>query len=148
MEPLSLITGHKEVLAVFGRWPSFHDGEIHRLLLDSTRTDAQGSRYPSIELALRGWNLTPNVSEAGFYKVENDSVVNLLFEHVYDVELDGLNHQNVLSELELSAVHDPKNPESNHLAVGLVHCYGLSGGFKAASARVLSVQPFTVASAA
>ena len=99
MEPFSLITGHEDVLALFGRWPSFHDGEVHRLLLDSTRTDAQGSRYPSIELALRGWNLTPNVSEAGFYNVENDSVVNLLFEHVYDVELDGLNHQNVLSEL-------------------------------------------------
>jgi Immunity protein 50 len=148
MEPFSLIAGHEEVLAVFGRWPSFHDGEIHRLLLDSTRTDGTGSRYPSIELALRGWKLTPHVSDEGFYKVECDSVVNLLFEHVYDVELDGLNHQNVLSELELSEMQDPKNPEIKHLAVELVHCYGLSGGFKAATARVVSIQPYTVASAA
>ena len=148
MEPFSLIAGHEEVLAVFGRWPSFHDGEIHRLLLDSTRTDESGSRYPSIELALRGWNLTSQVSDEGFYKVECDSVVNLLFEHVYDVELDGLNHQNVLSELELSEAQDPENPESNHLAVELVHCYGLSGSFKAASAKVMSISPCKVASAA
>jgi hypothetical protein len=148
MDPFSLIAGHEEVLAVFGRWPSFHDGEIHRLLLDSTRTDGSGSRYPSIELALRGWNLTSQVSDEGFYKVECDSVVNMLFEHVYEVELDGLNHQNVLSELELSAVQDPEKPENKHLAVELVHCYGLSGGFKAASAKVVSISPFKAAGAA
>ncbi len=148
MEPFSLIAGHEEVLAVFGRWPSFHDGEVHRLLLDSTRTDETGSRYPSIELALRGWNLTSQVSDEGFYKMECDSVVNLLFEHVYDLELDGLNHQNVLTELELSEVQDPEKPENKHLAVELVHCYGLSGAFKAVSARVVSVSPFKVARAA
>ena len=148
MEPFSLIAGNEEVLAVFGRWPSFHDGEIHRLLLDSTRTDENGLRYASIELALRGWNLTPHVSDEGFYKVECDSVVNLLFEHVYEVELDGLNHQNVLSELELSEVQDAQNPENKHLAVELVHCYGLSGGFKAAAAKVMSIKPFKVAGAA
>ncbi|MCA3133854.1 MAG: hypothetical protein ING70_16560 [Rhodocyclaceae bacterium] len=148
MEPFSLIAGHEEVLAVFGRWPSFHDGEVHRLLLDSTRTDERGSRYPSIELALRGWNLTSQVSDEGFYKMECDSVVNLLFEHVYDLELDGLNHQNVLSELELSEVQDPEKPDNRHLAIELVHCYGLSGAFKAASARVVSISPFKVASAA
>ena len=149
MEPFSLIAGHEEVLAVFGRWPSFHDGEVHRLLLDSTRTDAKGLRYPSIELALRGWNLTAQVSDEGFYKVEGDSIVSFLFEHVYDVELDGLNHQNVLSELELSEAQDPRNPDNKHLKIDLVHCYGLSGGFKAAAARVLSIMPFIkVASAA
>jgi len=148
MQPFSLITGHEEVLAVFGRWPSFHDGEIHRLLLDSTRTDARGSRFPSIEVALRGWNLSEHVSDEGFYKTKADSVVSLLFEHVYDVELDGLNHQNVLSELGLSEVPDPDNQGNKHLAVELVHCYGLSGGFRAATAKVLAVVPFSAASAA
>ena len=148
MQPFSLIAGHEEVIAVFGRWPSFHDGEIHRVLLDSTRTNESGARYPSIELALRGWNLTPQVSDEGFYKVECDSVVSLLFEDVYDVELDGLNHQNVLSELELTQVPDIRNPERMHLAVELVHCFGLSGGFKAASAKVMSIKPSKVAGAA
>ncbi len=148
MEPFSLIAGHEEVLAVFGRWPSFHDGEVHRLLLDSTRTDESGSRYPSIELALRGWKLTPQISDEGFYKVECDSVVHFLFEHVYDLELDGLNHQNVLSELELAEVQDTKDPAHAHLAVELVHCYGLSGSFKAVTAKILSISPFGVASAA
>ena len=148
MQSFSLITGHEEVLAVFGRWPSFHDGEIHRLLLDSTRTDGKGSRYPSIEVAIRGWNLTEHVSAEGFYRTEADSVVTLLFERVYDVELDGLNHQNVLAELSLSEVSNPDSQGKKHLAVEFVHCYGLSGGFKAATAKVLSVIPFSAASAA
>ncbi len=148
MQAFSLIAGHEEVLAIFGHWPSFHDGEIHRLLLDSTRTDAEGKRYPSIEISLRGWNLTKNVSDEGFYKVECDSVVNILFEHVYDLELDGLNHQNVLSELQLSEILVPENLETKHLSIELVHCYGLSGCFKATTARVQSVTPYIKAAGA
>lgn len=147
MEPLLLVAGHEKVLAVFGRWPSFHDGEIHRLVLDSTRTDQHGRRYPSIELQLRGWNLIEQGSDEGFYKQDKDSVVSLLFEHVYDVELDGLNHQNVLSELELSLTPSPANASISHLAVELVHCFGLSGGFKAECAQVLSVVPFRAGAA-
>ena len=148
MEPLSLIAGHEKVIEVFGRWPSFHDGEIHRLALDSTRRDKNGRRYASIELHIRGWNLTEQVSEEGFYKQHNDCVVGLLFEQVYDVELDGLNHQNVLSGLELSLARNPHDENLQHLSVELVHCFGLSGAFKAASATVLSITPFNAASAA
>ncbi len=50
MEPHKFIEGHELVLARFGAWPSFHDGEVHKLLLDSTRRSADGWRYPSIEL--------------------------------------------------------------------------------------------------
>ena len=148
MEPLSLIAGHEEIIAVFGRWPSFHDGEVHRLTLDSTRTDQSGRRYASIELQIRGWDLTEHVSDEGFYKQDKDSVVVLLFERVYDVELDGLNHQNVLSGLDLSLARNPDDENVQHLAVELVHCFGLSGAFKAASAKLISITPFRAASAA
>lgn len=148
MDPHLLIIGHEKVVSIFGRWPSFHDGEVHRLVLDSTRTDAKGARYASVELLLRGWNLTEQVSDEGFYKKEADSVVHFLFEHVSEVELDGLNHQNVLSELELSVAESAEDPGFKCLVVGLAHCYGLSGSFKAASAKVLSVSPYTAKSAA
>ena len=107
MTPHVLITGHQKVISVFGHWPGFHDGEVHRLVLDSTRRDERGARYSSIELKVRTWNMTQRVSDQGFYVLENDSVVDLLFERVYDVALDGLNHQNVLSGLELCLVNTP-----------------------------------------
>ena len=145
MEPHAFIEGHEKVIAIFGQWPSFHDGEIHRLLLDSTRRDLEGSRYPSIELDLRGWIMTDEVTEQGFYRCKFDSVVRLLFENVSLVELDGLNHQNVLSCLGLELFSE--NDGEVRLRVELEHCYGLSGSFLAAGASVVSVTPY-VASAA
>jgi hypothetical protein len=85
--------------------------------------------------------MTSDVTEAGFYRLECDSLVHFLFEEVTDVEFDGLNHQNVLSGLnfDLEPAEEGKIPL---LSVELGHCYGLSGGFKARRARVLSVTPY------
>lgn len=146
MEPHAFIERHEEVLARFGQWPSFHDGEVHRIILDSTRRDSEGHRYPSIELDLRGWIMTNEVTEQGFYRCEFDSVVRFLFEHVSAVELDGLNHQNVLSCLALEFVAPESGP--GQLRVELEHCFGLSGSFVAGKASVLSVTPYTATSAA
>ena len=138
-----LIVDHQIVLSVFRAWPSFHDGEVLRLLLDRTRRSDAGAFVPSIELWVRGWNMTRDVTEQGFYRLENDSVVHLLFEGVSDVELDGLNHQNVLSGLDLEAL-SAEDGNAPTLAVELNHCYGLSGGFKAIRARVVAVEPYRV----
>lgn len=146
MEPYLFIEGHDLVAARFGQWPSFHDGEVHRLVLDSTRRNAEGERYPCIELELRGWNMTNEVTEQGYYRCDDDSVVRFLFENVCLVELDGLNHQNVLSCLGLELVRDSNG--AAQLKVQLEHCYGLSGSFNANKARVLSVTPFTAGTAA
>ena len=135
------IDNHALVLEVFGRWPGFHDGEVHRLVMDSTRQHTPGSRYSSIELQVRGWNMTSEVTEAGYYRLESDSVVHFLFEEVTDMEFDGLNHQNVLSGLDFEVLLG-EDGKTQLLAVELNHCYGLSGGFKAARASVISVTPF------
>ena len=135
------IDNKRIVLETFGRWPSFHDGEVHRLVMDRTRRHANGACYPSIELVVRGWNMTSDVTEAGFYRLECDSLVHFLFEEVTDVEFDGLNHQNVLSGLDFDI--DPANEGMvSQLSVELCHCYGLSGSFKARRATVLSVTPY------
>ncbi len=135
------IDNHALVLEVFRLWPRFHDGEVHRLVMDSTRKRSNGSRYASIELLVRGWNMTSEVTEAGYYRLESDSVVHFLFEDVTDVELDGLNHQNVLSGLDFDLLLG-EDGKARVLSVELNHCYGLSGSFKAARASVVSVTPF------
>jgi hypothetical protein len=99
-----------------------------------------GSCFTSLELVVRAWNMTEEVTDAGSYKLECDSVVHFLFEEVTDVDLDGWNHQNVLGglEFELSPASESALPV---LTVELSPCYGLSGGFKARRAIVVSVVP-------
>lgn len=147
MNAYEAITNHQLVLAAFGQWPSFHDGEIHRLILDRTRRLPSGSFYPSVELFVRGWIMTSKITEAGYYRLDNNSLVHFLFEQVTELELDGLNHQNVLSSLELEMVQDQESG-SPALAVELSHCYGLSGSFKAMQASVVSVVPYVSETAA
>jgi hypothetical protein len=144
MEPHEFIEGHELVVARFGEWPCFHDGEVHKLLLDSTRRGTDGRRFPSIEVELRGWVMTSEVTEKGFYRCEHDSVVSFLFEHVSLVELDGLNHQNVLSCLNLELF--PADNGQPQLKVDLEHCFGLCGSFVAASAKIVRVVPYAAAS--
>lgn len=140
MEPYETIAGHELVLAAFGQWPSFHDGEVHRIILDRMSRSPSGSYIPTIELHVRGWLMTSEVTENGFYKVEHDSVVSFLFEDVFDLELEGFNHQNVLSSLNFTLIDDPQTKPALH--VELEHCYVFAGEFCARSARVLEVRPY------
>ena len=142
MEPHEFIEGHAQIVEAFGQWPNFHDAEVHRVVLDRTRKSPSGSYYPSVELVIRGWVMTSEVTQGGYFKLEHDSLVHFLFEHVSEVELDGLNHQNVLFSLELELSNEAES-ELPALFVELSHCFGLSGSFETRQARILSVEPYT-----
>jgi hypothetical protein len=136
MEAYEFIEGHQLVTETFGSWPSFHDAEVHRVVL---HRHYQGPGA-SVELVIHGWVMTSEVTPAGHYKLEHESLIHFLFEQVSDFQLDGLNHQNVLFGLEFNLLGEQKPPL---LMVELCHCYGLSGSFKASNAKVLSVTPYT-----
>ncbi len=140
MEPYEFIEGHAQVVACFGQWPSFHDGEVHRVVLDRMSRSSSGSYIPTLEIHVRGWIMGPEVTPEGHYKLNHDSVVCLLFEDIFDLELEGFNHQNVLSSLNLSLVEAPGGSEKA-LHVELEHCYLFCGEFKARRAKVISVIP-------
>jgi len=141
MEPYEFFEDHQLVLDRFGMWPSFHDGEVHRIVLDRTKRNAAGSAIPTLEIQIRGWIMTSEISEAGYYKQENDSVVHFLFEDVFDLEIEGFNHQNVLSSLNL-AVLTEAGTETSVLHVELEHCYQFCGEFSARRAMILKVVPY------
>ena len=141
MDPYEFIEGHDQVFAHFGQWPSFHDGEVHRVVLDRMCRCASGSYVPNVEIHVRGWIMGPEITDQGFYKLNHDSVVQFLFEDIFDFELEGFNQQNVLSSLNLSLVADPlENTKALH--VELEHCYLFSGEFSARKAKILAVVPY------
>ncbi len=141
VEAYTFIENNGAVLEVFGCWPSFHDGEVHRVVMERARRHENGTYYPSIELTIRGWNMTSDVTEDGYYRLEADSLVHFLFEEVTEVEFDDLNHQNVVSSLDFE-LETIDAGDAQLLSVELCHCYGLSGSFKARRATVVRVDPF------
>jgi hypothetical protein len=127
MEPHALIEGHAKVESAFGRWPSFHDAEVHRIVFERA--------MPSVEVVIHAWNMSDEVNEKGQYRLTHHHLVSLVFDGVSEVKLDGFNHQNVLSDLLIEPI------QGGQLRVELCNCFGVSSSFIAKRARVAAVTP-------
>jgi hypothetical protein len=53
------------LLSAFGYWPSFHDGEVHRALLDR----GGSGEPPSVTLVIHAFDTDNTVDEKGYYRV-------------------------------------------------------------------------------
>ena len=84
------------LVELFGHWPDFHDGEIHRI-----RIDAGQLHNPSIEIDFEVAEMSSEVDNRGFYKDRQRARATLRFENVGSLRLEGLYNQNVLDELRI-----------------------------------------------
>jgi Immunity protein 50 len=141
MKPYQTIDGYEQVIAVFGLWPSFHDGEVHRIVLDRMSRTSSGAYIPTIELHVRCWTMSPVLTDGFQFQLEHDSVVRFLFEDVFNLEIEGFGQQNVLSSLKFSTTKDPEGSKQ-YLHVELEHCYVFSGEFSTRRARILGIEPY------
>jgi hypothetical protein len=72
------------LVALFGHWPDFHDGEIRQL-----RIDAGDHRGPSVEIDLEVTEKSADVDARGYYKDRQRARVTLRFENVGSLRLEG-----------------------------------------------------------
>jgi hypothetical protein len=91
------IPGAADVLAWFGYWPSFHDGEVLSITLDRS--------HPS-RIVVHTWNRTNELDAKGYYVVDKHAIVTFVLEDflldregITNTQIDGFNTQNVLSSL-------------------------------------------------
>jgi Immunity protein 50 len=120
------------LLSVFGYWPTFHDGEVHRALLDR----GGSGESPSVTLVLHAFDTDNTVDEKGYYRVTTSVLATLRFDDVRESELRDLGSQNVLSSLEFEL------DASGRVRVTLGPCYGLSGSLLCGEVTVISVVPW------
>ena len=120
------IPGGPELLAWFGRVPSFHDAEIVRVVLNR--------RAPST-LSIHAWNLTDRVDPQGYFILERHAVVTFELEDVLDVQLEHFSSQNVIFGLQLRRAaprpdrmpYYSRDASPDDFELELDPCYGLSG---------------------
>ncbi|MFT5798937.1 MAG: hypothetical protein ACI84R_003006 [Candidatus Azotimanducaceae bacterium] len=113
------ITGGSDLLEWFGRVPSFHDAEVLNIHL---RREGRST------LTIHTWNMTDRIKN-GYFVLEKHAVVEFSIDRIYELELDGFNHQNVIRGLDLTRVNLEDNKAVYELSID--QCYGLSGSIRA-----------------
>lgn len=121
---------------VFGGWPSFHDAEVLRVVLDRSGEDG-----PTLEAAIHVFEMTSEIDSRGYYVLRHHTEVVLRFTGVVLSRLQWFNHQNVLSSLEISEL-DPRDREGRAFRVEMPSSYGLEAEFDCKRAVVASVRPY------
>ena len=135
---MATIENQEQLTRIFGRWPSFHDAEIHRMVLDRDGPDS-----PTIELSIHTWRMTADTDARGYYVLKDHTMVTLRFTRVELVELSGFNGQNSLFDLQISDI-EPEQNDGRRCRVAMSSSYGLGGLFDCERIIVASVAPYDV----
>src|SRR5262245_37611856 len=139
MEAVEGIAGAKQLLAVFGYWPSFHDAEVQWLRLDR-RAHGQGCYGPTLEVLVHAFEMTNEVGADGHYVLRHHVLVHLRFEDAVGLRLDGFNYQNALMGLTVTDLQD-RQMERVRWAVHFDSAFGVDASFQCYAVEVVSVVP-------
>jgi len=121
------IVGAQELFDWFGYWPGFHDAEVTKFHLELGA--------PAF-LLVRTWEMTNNVTAAGFYELRKHVVVEFLLNDVSSVNLQDLWEHSILLSLEVTK-------SDTGFRLDLSSAYGLCGIIEAQqlSLRITPGQP-------
>jgi hypothetical protein len=123
----SEIENQNIIIDYFGDWPSFHDFEIQRLVLD--RGEVVNGDDPSLYIQVVG----SRGKESPAYPNRGDCIIELRFESIENVRLAGFNHQNAINDIDIQRVQEI-------LKVKFLGAYGVDGEFECKTVRVESLK--------
>ena len=138
MIDLSKIQNSHLLTDVFGKFPSFHDAEVHRLNLVRGETR---SFNQALFALIHVFEMTSEVDEKKRYVLENHVLVQFRFSKVNDLEIAGFNHQNVLQFLEMTEISDAED-ETAEFEVLFEGIFGVSAKFRCEAISIESVTPY------
>ena len=123
---------------VFGKFPSFHDAEVHRINLIRGETR---SFNPTLMAVINVFEMTSEIDEKNHYVLKNNVLVEFHFSGVRNLELVNFNNQNVLQMLEIKQVSDADD-EKTDFDVLFEGVFGVSTSFRCEAISIESVMPF------
>ena len=136
---MNAIEHRDRLTSIFGQWPSFHDAEVIRLVLDRA-----GPEAPTLETQIHVFAATPEVDSTGHHVLTKHMLVTLRFTDVDLESLDSFNEQNVLFELSFSSI-PPVEHEGRGIRVEMASSFGLAAAFECKRAIVTGVEPYEAA---
>ena len=140
------IPGAQRLTSIFGDWPSFHDAEVVRVVLDRAGASGHDGMGPMLTLAVRVSRYGPALAPDGTYARRDDTRATFRFDGVQELELANFNDQNALWDLELVDIRD-RQLEGLAWEVTLAASHGVSARFLCAAASVVHAEPWELAAA-
>lgn len=128
------LRNHELVVSAFGYWPSFHDAKVILFNFEEGSNSA-------ITLTLHGWEMTSEVDENGYFKLQKHHLVKFQFEEILNVLLNQFNSRNILFELTLSSPRDFEAKGLFEVTLDSIMGPELSGSFSARSGGVIDITP-------
>jgi hypothetical protein len=138
-----LITGSEKLTSIFGRWPSFHDAEIHELHFHRGHSNASADRRksPYLTAKLHTWVMTNVVDENGFLSRKNHTLVTMEFRDLdEEFKMEGFNHQNAIFGLDIEQ-KTREDGDTPYFAVEFEPCYGMYAIFTCRQIEILEAIP-------
>lgn len=143
------------LIETFGKFPSFHDAEVVRVILERKY---DGANSPTMNALIRGFAYTPIEDDPDKKFLRTDYDVNLTFSGIFGLKLENFNHQNVLGHLYITdfSVDHLDRLRGDYRLLGLVkqeqindlqfyikfeYCFGIDAEFLCESVIVDSVTP-------
>jgi hypothetical protein len=133
------IAGVERVVERFGRWPSLHDAEVVRLVLDRA---GRGGPGPTVTMAVYVYETDGRVEPDGRCALRHETLATFEFEGVSELTVADFNHQNVIWALAIEEVSAEQLEEVRY-RVELSASFGVAAAFSCRDARVVDVQPWS-----
>jgi hypothetical protein len=127
---IEAIENYLTVLQRFGSWPSFHDSEIHSILLDRDGPDG-----PYLEMRIHVFTTKADVDKEGRYIRDKQAMVTMRFSGIESEEIVEFNEQNAIFDLDMQ-------PDQGRIAVVISSSYGCAGSFTCKHVAIKSVEDF------
>jgi hypothetical protein len=141
-EIASLIIGSEKLTSIFGRWPSFHDAEVHEIQLERGHIDTEAHLYhfPRLTVRLHLWLMTNEVDQNGHYVSTKHTLATMKFYDVDSFKMEGFNHQNVIFGLGIERKTRDEGP-TPYFAVDFEPSFGIDATFTCLRIEIVEAVP-------
>jgi hypothetical protein len=138
----ALILGSEKLTSIFGRWPSFHDAEVHEIQLERGHIDTENGVYefPRLTAKIHLWQMTTDLDSKGYFVLAKHTLVTMKFYDVDNLKMEGFNHQNVIFGLGIEQRTRDEGP-SPYFAVDFDPSFGIEATFTCSRIEVIEAEP-------
>ena len=137
-----LVVGSERLTSIFGRWPSFHDAEVHEIRFERGHTDTNARVYefPRLTVKLHHWLMTNEIDQKGYYVLTKHTLTTVKFLDVDNFKMEGFNHQNAIFGLGIELKTREEGP-TPYFAVDFEPSFGIDASFTCLRIEIVEAVP-------